>query len=567
MFDLDPGAGMADVFVSYKHVEKDRVKAIVQALKDLGLTVWFDPEIPAGEAYEDVIKRELAEAKAVLVCWSKAAVESVYVKSEATRARNRGTIVPCFLEPCELPFGFEFTQTEDMSTWAGEQAHPGWRKAIETIAKLVGRPGLPGLVDALADGSDAQLLTWAQRYPDDPYANGVWGTVERKERQKFEAQIRNVREALSEAMKLMETTKQRILEECEAAFEKWVAEIKTAPYESRPSVERAISASEASLETMAVAQLAAERDAARAESKRLALEIENARASTPTPPVKSRKSGALIAAAALLGAVFGAGGIAQWGATSAPREELEKLRREVVAVAADRDAKERALNATNGELEDARAAKARAEARANGAEEALRAIRSSSTEDFVGLRSEVTKLTKELSQTTTERDLALKKASNTAIERDAAVARAAKLEEKLAALEPTKSAAPAEKPRPTPSQSDDGMCYKMIRNCVLEVGGRQLINASPCSFGSTSGCEKSAPGREKKMSISGSDGKYTYRASLSVKTSEGGRKSADGYLEGGKTATARPLGELAADPSDPACWVNRDGSVRWCATK
>ncbi len=51
---------MADVFVSYARVDKARVAPIVAAIEAQGWTVWWDPEIAAGQLFDDQIETQLA---------------------------------------------------------------------------------------------------------------------------------------------------------------------------------------------------------------------------------------------------------------------------------------------------------------------------------------------------------------------------------------------------------------------------------------------------------------------------------------------------------------------------
>jgi adenylate cyclase len=60
---------MADVFVSYARSDKARVAPLVAAIEAQGWSVWWDPEIDAGQQFDDQIEAELKAAKAVVVVW------------------------------------------------------------------------------------------------------------------------------------------------------------------------------------------------------------------------------------------------------------------------------------------------------------------------------------------------------------------------------------------------------------------------------------------------------------------------------------------------------------------
>lgn len=137
---------MADVFVSYKRQDEAAVARLVKALRSEGLSVWWDRDIPAGAAWEDTIEREHEQARALVVCWSKAAVASENVKAEARRARGKNALVQTFIEPCEPPMFFGERQGVDLSGWTGRGDDPRFKAVIEGVrAVLDGREAATGV--------------------------------------------------------------------------------------------------------------------------------------------------------------------------------------------------------------------------------------------------------------------------------------------------------------------------------------------------------------------------------------------------------------------------------------
>ena len=166
---------MADVFISYKSRMRPRVREIAAALEELGLTVWFDHELEAGQSFAAVINAELAKARCVLVCWTPDAFapedgsEVSWVEAEASIARERKVIVPIMLERVPLKAPWNMFHTERMMDWpAGAQDYPAWQALLEAIGRNLERPGLGEY--ALALGKPAALTAWAAKYPDDPLA-------------------------------------------------------------------------------------------------------------------------------------------------------------------------------------------------------------------------------------------------------------------------------------------------------------------------------------------------------------------------------------------------------------
>jgi adenylate cyclase len=74
---------MADIFVSCSRSDKARAYPLVAALEAQGWPVWRDQEITPGDEFDALIGAELEAARAVVVVWSQASVDSRW----AARAR------------------------------------------------------------------------------------------------------------------------------------------------------------------------------------------------------------------------------------------------------------------------------------------------------------------------------------------------------------------------------------------------------------------------------------------------------------------------------------------------
>ncbi|MEY4749537.1 MAG: hypothetical protein RIQ60_1751 [Pseudomonadota bacterium] len=99
---------MSEVFVSCKREDEVRVSAVVRALEQHGLAVWWDRGVVAGENWRARIDSELDEARAVVVCWTDLTVGSAgrFVQDEAERARRAGKLVSVLLDKVTPPAGF-----------------------------------------------------------------------------------------------------------------------------------------------------------------------------------------------------------------------------------------------------------------------------------------------------------------------------------------------------------------------------------------------------------------------------------------------------------------------------
>lgn len=160
---------MVDVFISYKREERARCERIADKLKALNLDVWFDARLPSGKSFDREIESTIKAAKAVLVLWSPASVESEWVRNEAGIGKARGVLAAAQLASCELPIAFYATHYETLYDEAFADDHPGWIKVLERIGTLTDRPGIASYSKALGEGT-APLLRWARANHTDPLA-------------------------------------------------------------------------------------------------------------------------------------------------------------------------------------------------------------------------------------------------------------------------------------------------------------------------------------------------------------------------------------------------------------
>lgn len=133
---LTPSKGPVDIFISYKQEERALAIDLARELADRKYTVWFDTHLRSGETFDSTIERQLSTAKCILVCWSSGAVQSEWVRSEATIARQRDVLVSIMLEPCNLPPPFNLVHTEAL-TVRPIADNPNWDKVLVRIREIV----------------------------------------------------------------------------------------------------------------------------------------------------------------------------------------------------------------------------------------------------------------------------------------------------------------------------------------------------------------------------------------------------------------------------------------------
>lgn len=137
-----------DVFISYCRKDAARASMVRDKLQSLGLSVFFDSEgIEGGAEFTDVLDRAVKNAKVVLACWTHEALERRWVRIESRIGLDRGTLIATALEPMshsDLPAEFYNVNVVDLSSFNGDDDHPGWQGVLRSTGRKVGRPDLGG---------------------------------------------------------------------------------------------------------------------------------------------------------------------------------------------------------------------------------------------------------------------------------------------------------------------------------------------------------------------------------------------------------------------------------------
>lgn len=131
---------MADVFVSYARSDRGRVEPLVRALEGQGYSIWWDPQIPAGQEFDELIAQELQCARCVVVVWTETSVASRWVRGEARDAADRSILVPVRFGGVQLPIDVRAIHTTDLDDWNDDSDSPAFRTVATSIASLLHRP-------------------------------------------------------------------------------------------------------------------------------------------------------------------------------------------------------------------------------------------------------------------------------------------------------------------------------------------------------------------------------------------------------------------------------------------
>jgi hypothetical protein len=132
---------MADIFISYKREDRDRVEPLARALEREAFSVWWDPELPIGQSYASSIRAALNEARVVIPVWTSSSVHSEWVQEEATHGKRRGVLFPVRLDAVDPPIGFTMVETVDLLDWhEGAHDHEEWMRLLDQLRERLRSP-------------------------------------------------------------------------------------------------------------------------------------------------------------------------------------------------------------------------------------------------------------------------------------------------------------------------------------------------------------------------------------------------------------------------------------------
>ena len=113
---------MADVFISYARDDRAIAERLADAITTAGKSVWWDRHIKGGAEFARDIEAQLDAATHVLVLWSKDAVNSRWVKDEASEAAESGRLIAASIDGTPPPLGFRQFHTIELAAWAKKGA-------------------------------------------------------------------------------------------------------------------------------------------------------------------------------------------------------------------------------------------------------------------------------------------------------------------------------------------------------------------------------------------------------------------------------------------------------------
>ena len=126
---------MSQIFLSYARDDVDPARQLADGLAQAGHDVWWDRHLHGGSRFDREIEEALGNAEAVVVLWSKASLDSAWVKDEAAEARDFERLVPVSIGSAKPPLGFRQFHTIDLGSWNGH----GLPDALEDLLSAIDR--------------------------------------------------------------------------------------------------------------------------------------------------------------------------------------------------------------------------------------------------------------------------------------------------------------------------------------------------------------------------------------------------------------------------------------------
>jgi hypothetical protein len=126
-----------DVFLSYAREDDARARELATALEERGFSVFRDRDIPPGQTWRSYIDEALANARCIVVAWSRHSIISDWVIEEAAEAMRRRIMVPVLFQAVQPPFGFRGIQAASLTNWRAGQPSPAFEELVRAVRRIV----------------------------------------------------------------------------------------------------------------------------------------------------------------------------------------------------------------------------------------------------------------------------------------------------------------------------------------------------------------------------------------------------------------------------------------------
>lgn len=155
------------LYLSYRRHDRDRVRAIATHLEELGMSIWWDDMLRAGDAFERQLSAKLAEADVVVSFLTRNSVSALQQREEFMVARKTGKrILPVLLDevsPEDVPFAAQ-------TLWLDASLARSPEAIAALIASAVHRQPAAPASPAADSGSIAEIAKLVREHTDTPAA-------------------------------------------------------------------------------------------------------------------------------------------------------------------------------------------------------------------------------------------------------------------------------------------------------------------------------------------------------------------------------------------------------------
>jgi RND family efflux transporter MFP subunit len=135
---------MADIFISYKSDDREKVGSLAKALEGKGWSLFWDRDIPPGKTWDEVIEKAIEDARCIIVIWTGASADSGWVRAEAEEGLGRNILVPVMFEDVKIPLRFRPVQAANLIEWEGDTSDAGYKQFQQALIDILGTPpGMP----------------------------------------------------------------------------------------------------------------------------------------------------------------------------------------------------------------------------------------------------------------------------------------------------------------------------------------------------------------------------------------------------------------------------------------
>lgn len=134
---------MKDIFISYAHEDRDTARELAGLLEASALSVWWDPQLRAGDDFAKIIDQTLQHVRCVIVLWSSHSVDSRWVRAEANEGLRLEKLVPVLLDESTPPLIFRALHTVKLATSDLHAASAGVQKLVDDVRACMGSSDAP----------------------------------------------------------------------------------------------------------------------------------------------------------------------------------------------------------------------------------------------------------------------------------------------------------------------------------------------------------------------------------------------------------------------------------------